>query len=316
MNPSYQFHDTDVIADRSNLRKLLDCVAGRNNGPWRLDLHVIEDTLIIVKRDPKYRQWMDGVQPQYGHNFEKAFTRPGVGMEHATNHYRAIRYSMGPLNVVVRFEADAYYDETEEPAGGNAAPVSGGNSTHDPQFNFGAPIEVLQRGYVIPTWQMAEMKTSACKPGDQKPVSCMDQMWFGRTKHLFVGIYVPATGVMERIRHEESTERLRNWQEGQQENLRKLAGLLKQLKLAVKAEPGVKSLVLVRESSSGPLLLREMDVKEQIINDDLYWKHWGPVWGREDPTLASHQALQHGYQYGAYNGGYGGYGSGYNTAYY
>jgi hypothetical protein len=25
---------------------------------------------------------------------------------------------------------------------------------------------------------MAELKTSAYKPGDQKPVSCMDQMWF------------------------------------------------------------------------------------------------------------------------------------------
>ena len=100
--------DDSVTADRNNLRVLLEFVQGKANGPFRLDLYTIFNTLIIVRNEAKW--WKHSNGESYGCNFEAFFTKPATGMEDATSHYRAIRYSMGPLNVVCRFEADAYDD--------------------------------------------------------------------------------------------------------------------------------------------------------------------------------------------------------------
>ena len=57
MNSEYQFMDTDVIADRNNLRVLLEFTQGKHNGPFRLNLYTVYNTLIITRRESKY--WMN-----------------------------------------------------------------------------------------------------------------------------------------------------------------------------------------------------------------------------------------------------------------
>ena len=187
MNPDFQFHNVDVIADRNNLRKLLECVAGKKNGPWRLDLHVIQNTLIIIKKDVSF--WKRANIDGYGSNFEQAFTTPGEGMEDATSHYRVIRYGMGPLNVVVRFEVDAHYDGCDE-LNLYEAQYAKGDLMQMPLFNYRAPIQVVQKGRIVPMSQMAELKTKTYDVNRFKGVACLDQLWFGRTTHLFTGLYV------------------------------------------------------------------------------------------------------------------------------
>lgn len=92
MNPSVQFMDVDVIADRNNLRTLLEFVQGKYTSPFRLDLYSVFNTLILVRKETGFWKRADGIG--LGANFEKAFTRPASGMENATSHYRAIRYRM------------------------------------------------------------------------------------------------------------------------------------------------------------------------------------------------------------------------------
>ncbi|KAF1953430.1 hypothetical protein CC80DRAFT_149001 [Byssothecium circinans] len=295
MNPNFQFHNVDVIADRNNLRKLLEFVAGKSNGPWRLDLYVVQNTLIIVKKDSSF--WKKANDQGYGDNFEQAFTIPGEGMEDATSHYRAIRYEMGPLNVVVRFEADAHYDGSDELNPSEAQHVKG-DLLQRPFFDFRAPIQVVQKGHIVPMSQMAELKSTVYKPDNCKRVACMDQLWFGRTKHLFTGYYSikDEGGVIRSIKQEDATERIKKWETTQQENLRKLANLLSLLKKMVKNEPPpIRSLMLVRETSNGPLIIRKLGFKQHIVSRDFFQKHWA----RRDTYS------QQGGSRGSYNPGYG-----------
>ncbi|KAF2440172.1 hypothetical protein P171DRAFT_435951 [Karstenula rhodostoma CBS 690.94] len=273
MNPGYQFWDVDVLADRNNLRILLEFCQGKANGPLRLDVHMVYNTLVFVRKGEKFwRRQSHGI----GNNFEKNFTQPGDDMEDATSHYRAIRYPMGPLGVVVRFEADAYF---EEPASDNLDPteadaVTGALLAERPRYDFRPPVRFLQKGHIIPTAQMAELKTVTHREEGTSAVTCQDQLWFGRTTHLFTGVYKmeDGKGKVLRIKYENAKERVDRWEEKNQDALRKLVDLLTRIRAALKQQEGpVRAGLLVRESRDGPLVLRTMLRKSHIIGKTAAW---------------------------------------------
>lgn len=300
MNPNYQFNDIDVLADRNNLRVLLEFVQGKVNGPFRLDLYLVFNTLIIVRKESRWWKVSDGAS--YGCNFEKFFTQPSQGMEDATSHYRAIRYSMGPLNVVCRFEADAYDDGlvSDELTQFEANAVSGG-LTERPKFDFRAPIRVLQKGHIVPTAQMVELKTQKYDPERFRPVTCQDQLWFGRTKLLFTGPYEANTGVIRRVKFEDATDRIRNWEQNNQESLRKLVTLLTQLRAVLKRErrPN-RAVVLVREEKGGPISVRSMEGMQHAVGKEFFMKHWRPTPMQPRPQGGGYRG-QRGGARGAFN---------------
>ena len=278
MAPNTNFHDVDVLADRNNLRILLEFAQGKSNGPFRLNIYLVFNTLVIVRRESRWWKHSDG--KSYGFNFEKDFTRTTEGMEDATSHYRAIRYSMGPLNVVCRFEADAYDDgimpddltqsEAEAVSG-----ASGGGLTSRPQFKYNAPIRVLQKGHIVPTAQMLELKTQAYHPEGTGLVQCQDQLWFGRTSLLFTGPYDKGTGTVNRVKREDATERVKKWEMNQQESLRKLVALLVHLRDVLKRERRHnRALVLVREGKAGPIVLRTMEERSTGVDREMREKFW------------------------------------------
>jgi len=210
-------------------------------------------------------------------------------MEDATSHYRAIRYPMGPLSVVCRFEADAYDDgvAADDLTTYESQAVSGGLAER-PTFNFRTPIRVLQKGHIVPTAQMVELKTQVYREENYRGgVACQDQLWFGRTKLLYTGPYEPGTGVVTRIRYEDATERVKNWEESNQDNLRKLVALLAQLKAILKKERRPNhAAVLVREEKGGPLTIRSMENNNRAVGREAFQRHWK----RETPQYAPQSA--------------------------
>ncbi|KAG9193490.1 hypothetical protein G6011_03525 [Alternaria panax] len=278
MAPNTNLHDVDVLADRNNLRILLEFAQGKSNGPFRLNLYLVFNTLVIVRRESRWWKHADG--KSYGFNFEKDFTQTTEGMEDATSHYRAIRYSMGPLNVVCRFEADAYDDgivpdnltQTEAAAVRGA---SEGGLAEKGKFTYNAPIRVLQKGRIVPTAQMLELKTQAYNPEGAGLVQCQDQLWFGRTSLLFTAPYERGMGTVRHVKKEDATERVKTWESKQQESLRKLVALLVRFRDVLKRErrPN-RALVLVREGKSGPIVLRTMEERSAGVDRDMREKFW------------------------------------------
>ncbi|KAF9732431.1 hypothetical protein PMIN02_009662 [Paraphaeosphaeria minitans] len=276
MNPGFQFSDIDVLADRNNLRILLEFCQGKSNGPLRLDVHMISNTLVFVRKGEKFwRRQTNGI----GNNFEKNFTQPGDDMEDATSHYRAIQYPVGPLNIVVRFEADAYFEDCApgdlDPTG--TAAVTGALLAERPHYDFRPPVRFLQKGHIVPTAQMAELKTVTHKEEGTSSVACQDQLWFGRTTHLLTGVYKieDNKGKILRLKYENAKARVDKWEEKNQEALRKLVDLLLRIRAALKQQEGpVRAGLLVRESRDGPLVLRNMLRKSHIIGREFFSTHW------------------------------------------
>lgn len=302
MNPTYDLTPIDVLCDRNNLRVLLEFVSGKANGPFRLDLHLISSTLVLVRNESKWHKFSNGMS--YGANFERHFTTPAPDMHDSTNHYRAIRYPLGPLDVVVRFEADAYDDgasTSDVLTESEARAVISGGAMKRPIFKYSAPIRVLQKGQIVPNAQMVELKTQAWKE-EQSRVACQDQLWFGRTKLLYTGPYTSGTGEVKRIKYEDASERVKRWEENQQGNLRKLAGLLGMLKRVMMREQRPNhAVVLVREGKSGPLSVRSMETMTRAVGRE-GMRHWrgrggqvsGRGWGREEQVISNPGRWDHG----------------------
>lgn len=281
MNPDYAFNDIDVLADRNNLRVLLEFVQGKTVGPLRLDLYMVFGTLVIVRREDGF--WRRSNGTGYGFNFEKHFTTPTPDMTDAASHYRAIRYRMGPLNVVCRFEADAYVDtardtlsESEAAAVAPPVPIEK-DLMQRPQFAYRAPFQVLQKGHLVPGQQILELKTQVHKTGDdhQSFGSWHDQLWFGRTKHLYTGRYEAGTGKILFIKYEDATERVKRWEDKNQADLQKLVGLLLKLKgMLLKQKGPVRAAIFVREDPRGPATVHEMIDKRNIVQKQFFERHW------------------------------------------
>jgi hypothetical protein len=277
MNPGYTFHDIDILADRNNLRVLLEFAQGKANGPFRLNIYLVFNTLVIVRRESRWWKHSDG--QSYGINFERDFTKTTDDMRDATSHYRAIRYKMGSLNVVCRFEADAFDDGVlpDDLTASEAAAVSGNGAgpTTKPTFNYTAPVRVLQKGHIVPTAQMVELKTQAYHPESSTLVQCQDQLWFGRTSLLYTAPYDKDTGKVLRVKKEDAKQRVARWEQAQQEALRKLVTLLVQLRaVLIRERRPNRAAVLVRETKGGPLVLRTMEERSHAVDREtreIFW---------------------------------------------
>ncbi|KAJ4993574.1 hypothetical protein SVAN01_01122 [Stagonosporopsis vannaccii] len=280
MNPDYAFNSIDILADRNNLRVLLEFVQGKTVGPFRLDLYMVFNTLIIVRREDGF--WRRSNGTGYGFNFEKHFTTPTPDMTDATSHYRAVRYRMGPLNVICRFEADAYVDTepdtlSESDAAAVITPVPNDQDLMQrPKFTYFAPFKVLQKGSLIPGHQILELKTQVEKHLENQSFGpWQDQLWFGRTKHIFTGRYQAGTGKILYIKKEDATERVKRWEEKNQTDLQKLVALLLLLRGTLMKQKGsLRSAILVREDPRGQATLHEMLNKKNVVQRQFFERHW------------------------------------------
>ena len=72
---------------------------------------------------------------------------------------------------------------------------------------------------MIPTAQMVELKTQARQPNVFRLVQCQDQLWFGRTLLLFTAPYDKETGFIDHVKQESAMERIKKWEDVQQEPL-------------------------------------------------------------------------------------------------
>ncbi|KAF2109569.1 hypothetical protein BDV96DRAFT_585800 [Lophiotrema nucula] len=315
MKPNFKFNDVDVVAERNNLRTLLEFCQGKNFGGYRLDMHLVDQTLFLVKRQEKYWNRASAGQPSYGYNFEEHFTRAEPGLEDATNHYRVVQYPLGPLSVAVRFEADACYispheEEVPEP------PVPDSQPKERQRYNQKAPIKAVQMGEDTPCSTIAELKTQSYKPEQCLSYSSyVDQVWFGRTTHLLTGVYDRQDGTVRRVAYKDTREMAANWEDHVQDALQKMVTLLGELRNFLTKMPGpVRAAVLVREERDGPLQIREMDFKHHIVEHAFYQRHWNR---RAQPHLAPGSFNNtHPYGRALNDRGRGGRGSGRGSPYF
>ncbi|KAH7350250.1 hypothetical protein BKA66DRAFT_541509 [Pyrenochaeta sp. MPI-SDFR-AT-0127] len=273
MNPNLQLDGVDIIANRNSLRKLFDFVAGKRQEPFCMGLCMVKNTLFISRKEKTARMMIHGyANSGYGHNFEEAFSTPEPGLAGSGSHHRVIRYDLGHLNCVVRFEVDAYHTDSDDTAQHlvddltttisqltvNELPMS---STTQPSTN------VIQRGTFIQASKLAEMKVRKA----ERINDAMPQLWFGRTPYLLVGKHVE--GVVHSTTCSHVERQFEAWETNNQGNLRKLVTLLAELKLMVRGVEG-RAAVLVCAEKGAPLQILRTKNKTDVLPRKIVENHW------------------------------------------
>ncbi|KAK7685792.1 hypothetical protein QCA50_011138 [Cerrena zonata] len=110
VTPEFDWSSVDFVTDRSNLRKFIRLISRtrKSTKPWRIDTQLApgkKGTILLNRWERRDREMAGGASR--GFAFEKHTTRVVDGCEGSSSHHRVVCYSLGELELVVRFEVDA-----------------------------------------------------------------------------------------------------------------------------------------------------------------------------------------------------------------
>lgn len=92
LNPDFDFPSVDILTSRNNLRKLFRWVNGKSDKDFRIDLEMVENTLVMIRYEKKV---MEPAGLGYGHEFEKRMTKSDITAGRgrtALSHNRVLSY--------------------------------------------------------------------------------------------------------------------------------------------------------------------------------------------------------------------------------
>ncbi|KAF4909120.1 hypothetical protein CGCF415_v006083 [Colletotrichum fructicola] len=311
------FRSVDVVVNRNSLRQLFDFVKGGKKDSFRVQLHMVRNTLFITRQE-KNNQYSMGYRKFYsfGHSFEEEFTEHAKDMKGSLSHHRAIRYQFGDLSLVVRHEVDA-----AQPAPA-ASPTLSGDSTaveakvvkevdvssvndarefepaRDHRFFIGTSEKKRQKTTVLQCGtgnlpsDLVEMKA---RP-KMRLSEVIDQMWFGRTMHLVNGIH--EGGEFSAIKRVNCEPLFQQWEQQRQNDLSRLESLLSLLRREVSAGKGNSLVAVCRHDNNSVLEFWTSSFPETPLPSELIDKFWSTETRDEgeqvvsDPMGLIHQDLE------------------------
>lgn len=268
MNPTVRFDEIDVLTNRNSLRKFLDFCAGRVQESFRVNLHLVNDTLIIERCVKSTTEFLNGSSNSgFGHNFEKAVTRLPRGLENSSGHHRVLKYDFGKLKCAVCFEVDASYDDPNT-VGESEHQVpksqSGGEETASLATAFssktvnktgsgstGGSADTICRGAGTQQANVAELKS---RKDNRTKAKWLPQLWLGRTRYLIAGHH--ENGTFNEVHVHDFEEQLEAWEKNDvnQKALQKMAVLLSRLRDIVRANGAQPCVVLCEKAVKPPIL--------------------------------------------------------------
>lgn len=257
MNPTVRFDEIDVLTDRPSLRNFFTFCEGGAQGTFRVNLHLVNDTLIIERCVKSTSLFLNGLASAgFRHNFETAMTRWPGGLENSSGHYSVLRYDFGGLKCAVRCEVNASYDVADT-LGESGSGSTGGPADKTGSGSTGGSADTICRGVGTEQSRIAELKGQRGHQQNANP-NWLPQLWFGRMQYLIVGYHEKGTFDGVRVyRVHDLRKRMNAWEksDANQKALQKVAMLLSRLRDIVRATQA-KSCVLISEEADKPPVLR------------------------------------------------------------
>ncbi|KIY73435.1 hypothetical protein CYLTODRAFT_417105 [Cylindrobasidium torrendii FP15055 ss-10] len=162
MTPDFDWPSVDIISNRNCLAKLLSWIREPQScPPFRIDAQLAGDSTVLLNR------WEARTKEQprsWGLNFEKATTEVVKGCEGTSGYHRIVNYTLGQLNMVVRFQVDACFpssstvDDEVDALTERLANVRLREKTSVP-LHDGRPLVIHHEGKVVPQSALIELTT-------------------------------------------------------------------------------------------------------------------------------------------------------------
>ena len=237
---------------------------------------------------------MEYIGPQefrgFGHEFEKVYTITQING--STGHHRIISYRFGDLNFIVRHETDGYVDtdtsssskarnHTEDGLSSMLGALSLSPASNHPGITpSGSKLIIKEEGRIVPLESTLEIKTRVShKPLEVQEVA--PQLWVSQTPKLVRAYH--QNGTFQRPVVEDVAAVIKSWEGRKQNDLRKLAGLVRKIINLVKKCGG--SAVLKYNVEGDKLVVCKVEKKE-MLPKDLYSKWDDQNHGIRGPKIA------------------------------
>ncbi|KAH7360690.1 hypothetical protein BKA65DRAFT_591699 [Rhexocercosporidium sp. MPI-PUGE-AT-0058] len=232
---SFSMSPIQLVTDRNSLRNIL-AFASAGSGKWRIDVDMINDTMFFSQWDEFMLMMINGNQDSgFGHAFEDCVTTKEPEVEDSMHHERVVRYELGGLKCLVRFEADAYLSGIED-----GDDEGGGASLATPPIDLPAPkpsrpvlrppyklVHVISRGHSIDPDLIAEIKSCATRMFNINKT--IPQLWFSQTRHLCVGYHKDGL-VTRQLVMRDMKEELEKWEAENQRQLRNMVRVIGEIR--------------------------------------------------------------------------------------
>jgi len=210
----------------------------------------------------------------YGHEFEKAFLSYDLNLQENSGHFRIIRYSLGGIDCLVRFEVDGYLDNSSGVDDELDETFSGLNIQNSVNMFASSPdseVKVIKRGRLVDNKAIVELKSCSAKLRMQKVIP---QLWISQTHHLRVGWHEKGLVTVE-PETSNMDKHFPAWEVKNQEHLHGLVDLITRIRDIAKGTEGGKCM-LVCEKDEKPRVLRvyERDGKDFSLPVGVREKCW------------------------------------------
>ncbi|KAI1820791.1 hypothetical protein F4861DRAFT_533447 [Xylaria intraflava] len=279
--PSFDILSTDVVTDRSNIRKLLSFVEsvayGDTPEAFTIDIEIHKNTALFSRVEASNEIF---IEPDhfggFGHEFEKAYTRQPLNG--SISHHRIISYRFGNMKFVVRHETDGYVggdlqstpSDVENQAHGlsealESLSLTSNTALTDPHCTS-SRLVVRQKGQTVPLNCTLEIKTRAIR----RPLSIWEvapQIWLSQTPKLVRAYH--QFGKFQAPEVKDVRSDIRQWQANNQVRLRQLVALIRKILDIVKRCDNKATVRYVAGSDN--LIISPLTGKE-ILPRNLYLK--------------------------------------------
>ncbi|GLA78344.1 hypothetical protein AtubIFM55763_011072 [Aspergillus tubingensis] len=229
--PKVNLTTTDLITDRRNLRLLLSFVSSSKK-PFRIDVEVINTTVLLSLWTSSKTNFVGQFQG-YGHSFEKAATWNPRYIRGSIIHNRAVRYTLGGIHILLRYEVDACMPGKPPPPAHTSTSTTPTNTNHQSPTG----IRVINSGTLVHPNRIIEIKTGPVSKRLDNSKN-LEQMWFSHTPILCTGQYQPdGTFLPARAQNMEKEGRLEQWERDNEEKIRRLVRVLEMVFEVVRGVP-------------------------------------------------------------------------------
>ncbi|TID20285.1 hypothetical protein E6O75_ATG07745 [Venturia nashicola] len=288
-NPLFKSHNVNIVACGTTLGQLLKYFQYRGrHSAFQIRADLIGETLFLTRPSRSNEEKAKDAQ-RFGRGYKQLNTTFDKDINNIGTHHRVIEYTLGGLNILLQFEADALHEcKVSKPTGGD--PVA----TRSTYLNFdtttqkraGAappkPAETVQH-IKVPQSALLRIETYADhdltgRKRDKIIAGLLPVLWLRQTPCVAIawhnnGVFEPSD-----VKHRDCREDIASWEQGNQEDIRKLILMLKSIISEVKASSSHKMEFFAE--ASGQLQRKELASESSSILPE----HLAERWSRPDST--------------------------------
>jgi len=269
LRPSFLATEIDVVGCGNTLGNILRFVESSDRS-FVFGIEIVGDTAFLIRMGISPTELIPDVWG-YGHTYPEAYTRWDNGLKDSVSHQRIVRYRIGGLSCLLRFESDGYIkekafsgseqSETQVKISKLSKEAEMSALLLEAESMFvserapvkGAGLKVELAGKEVPQSAIFDLKTrSARKEINMEEI--YPRLWLSQIPNLIVAYH--RSGKFDEPQHQDLQSDLKDWETKNQKLLRQFCTVLHRLIDMAKKSKDQK--IEVHRSGIGPLEIREI----------------------------------------------------------